>query len=91
MVKGTQYTGYFHYRLPQLVAHGKNMVTLKCTLNGVTKYSKTLCDNEKSASWTKVDFAYTADCAEVDFQCKISTEGITSELQFADFYFAEVC
>ncbi|CAK7224240.1 hypothetical protein SBRCBS47491_005481 [Sporothrix bragantina] len=91
VVKGTSYTGYFYYRLPALGASGKSMATLTCTMDGVTKYSAVLCDNDVSQTWKKVSFAYTADCTDAKFMCKVTTSAVTAQLQFTDFYLGAQC
>lgn len=91
VVKGTYYTGYFHYRLPSLGASGQSMATLTCTMNGVTKYSAVLCDNDVSQTYKTVNFSYTADCKEATFQCKVTTSAVTAQLQFTDFYLGAQC
>ncbi|CAK7201314.1 hypothetical protein SEUCBS139899_004017 [Sporothrix eucalyptigena] len=91
VVKGTSYTGYFYYRLPQLTASGSSMATLTCSMDGVTKYSVVLCDNDTSETWKKVSFAYTADCTDAKFMCKVTTSAVTAKLQFTDFYLAAQC
>ncbi|CAK7229481.1 hypothetical protein SCUCBS95973_007237 [Sporothrix curviconia] len=91
VVKGTSYTGYFYYRLPALGASGQSMATLTCTMNGATKFSVVLCDDDVSQTWKKASFTYAADCTEAEFMCKVTTSAVTAQLQFTDFYLGAQC
>ncbi|CAK7239136.1 MAG: hypothetical protein STHCBS139747_000561 [Sporothrix thermara] len=91
VVKETSYMGSFYYRLPSLGASGQSMATLTCTMDGVTKFSTVLCDDDASETWKKVTFAYTADCAEAEFMCKVTTTAVTAKIQFADFFLGAQC
>ena len=91
VISGASYAGRFFYRMSEFTASGKAMATLTCTANGVTKFTKTLCEGEESVDWKQVSFTVTPDTTDLVFKCEVSTSAVGAKFQFSDFSITENC